>query len=284
KATRRACPEAIQIADRWHLLRNLSEALRNALEPHRRTMLQAAKVAQQNGFFETLNPVVVPADPVETLTVSHEKRHRRHDLYEQMRALVESGVSQSDVARQLGLSLRTVQRWIQAGAFPERTPRMFSNAVDKYAAYLDRRLLEGCRNVSQLWRELQQQGFRGQNSSVWHWLRQRRGHPPKTSKDIPMKSTLRVSSRQTAWQILKETPSAQPYLEELYRCSPEIARLAHLGREFFRIVRNRDLIAWPEWLEAARRTSLRGFVAGLMRDQEAVQAALSLQWPSRRSS
>jgi transposase len=268
KATRRACPEAIQIADRWHLLRNLSEALRNALEPHRRTMMQAAKTVHQNSSIEPLNSVVVPADPVETLAVGHDKRHRRHGLYNQMRVLVESGVSQSDAARQLGLTLRTVQRWIRAGAFPERTPRQFPNSIDKYAAYLDRRLLEGCRNVSQLWRELQQQGFRGLNSSVWHWLRQHRGHRPKTSEDVPMKSTLRVSSQQTAWQILKGTPSAQPYLEELYRCSPEIARLAHLAREFFRIVRNRDLISWPEWLEAARRTSLRGFVAGLMRDQK----------------
>ena len=215
KATRRARPEAIQIADRWHLLRNLSEALRNALEPHRRTMLQAAKAVQQSSFVETLNPVVVPADPVETLTVRHEKRHRRHGLYEQMRALVKSGVSQSDAARQLGLSLRTVQWWIRAGAFPERAPRQFPNSVDKYVAYLDRRLLEGCRNM---------------NSSVWHWLLQRRKHRPKTSEDARMKSSLRVSSQQTAWQILKGTPSAQPYLEELYRCSPEIARLAHLGR------------------------------------------------------
>jgi hypothetical protein len=98
-----------------------------------------------------------------------------------MRALVESGVSQSDAARQLGLSLRTVQRWIRAGAFPERTQRQFPNSVDKYAAYLDRRLLEGCRNVNQLWRELQQQGFRGQNSRVWHWLRQT---PWASSKDV----------------------------------------------------------------------------------------------------
>jgi transposase len=278
KATRRACPEAIQIADRWHLLRNLSEALRNALEPHRRTMMQAAKAIQQNSSIETLNPVVVPADPIETLTIKQKKRQRRHKLYEEMRSLMEGGVSQSDIARQLDLSLRTVQRWVRAGAFPERTPRMFPHSVDKYAAYLDRRLLEGCRNVSQLWRELQQKGFRGQNSSVWHWLRQRRGHRPKTSEDLPMKSTLRVSSQQTAWQILKKNPLAQPYLEELYRCSPEIARLAHLAREFFRIVRNRDLMAWPEWLEAARRTSLRGFVAGLTRDQEAVQAALSQPW------
>ena len=90
-----------------------------------------------------------------------------------MRALIETGVSQSDIARRLDLSLRTVQRWVRAGAFPERSPRVFSNSVDQYAAYLDRRLLEGCRNVRQLWRELKQQGFRGQHSSVWHWLRKR---------------------------------------------------------------------------------------------------------------
>lgn len=93
-----------------------------------------------------------------------------------------------------------------------------------------------------------------------------------------MKSTSRTSPQHTAWQILKGTPSAQTYLEELYRCSPEIARLAHLGREFFRIVRKRDLGAWPQWLEAARLSTLRGFVSGLTRDQEAVQAALSLPW------
>jgi transposase len=278
KATRRACPEAIQIADRWHLLRNLSEALRNALEPHRRTMMQAAKAIQRSSSLEILNPVAVPADPVQTFAVKHEKRQRRHDLYEQMRALMENGVSQSDIARQLDLSLRTVQRWNRAGAFPERTLRLFPNSVDKYAAYLDRRLLEGCRNVKQLWRELKQQGFRGQNSSVWHWLRQHRGHRPKTSTDDSLKSALRISPQQTAWQILKGTPSAQPYLEELYRCSPEIARLAHLGREFFRIVRTRDLTAWPKWLETARLTSLRGFASCLARDQDAVQAALSLPW------
>lgn len=93
-----------------------------------------------------------------------------------------------------------------------------------------------------------------------------------------MKSTLRTSHQHTAWQMLKGTPSAQAYLEELYRCSPEIAKLAHLGKEFFRIVRSRDLSAWPQWLEAARHSAPRGFVSGLMRDHNAVQAALSLPW------
>jgi transposase len=139
-------------------------------------------------------------------------------------------------------------------------------------------LLEGCRNVSQLWRELREQGFRGQYSNVWHWLRQNRGHGWKNSGDTPITSALHASPQRTAWQILKGTPSAQTYLEELYRCSPEITRLAHLGKEFFRIVRNRDFSAWPQRLEAAQYTALRGFASGLIRDHNAVEAALSLPW------
>jgi transposase len=77
---------------------------------------------------------------------------------------------------------------------------------------------------------------------------------------------------------LKGIPSAKPYLDELYRASPEVAQLAHLGKEFFRIVRTRDLAAWPEWLEAARHTALSRFVSGLTRDQDAVEAALHLPW------
>lgn len=45
-----------------------------------------------------------------------------------------------------------------------------------------------------------------------------------------------ASQRHTAWQIMKKTASAKPFLDELYRASPEIAQLAHLGKEFFRIM------------------------------------------------
>jgi transposase len=276
-ATRTAAPHAIQVADRWHLLRNLSEALRNALEPHRRIMTQAARTVQSSKSSETLDPHWV-STTVDALSIQNKSRDRRQRLYQQMTTLMESGVSQSDIARQLDVSLRTVQRWIRVGVFPERSPRMFPNAVDEHTAYLDRRLLEGCCNVSQLWRELKQQGFRGQHSSVWRWLRLHRGHGKKDKAVAPLKSTLRTSSQQTAWQILKGTSSARTYLDELYRGSPEIATLAHLGKEFFHIVRNRDLSALPQWLEAASNTSLHSFATSITRDRNAVQAALSLPW------
>ncbi len=276
KAARRAAPEAIQIADRWHLLSNLSEALRTALEPHRRVMTQAARACHAVDLREQLMTDQVMSTP--TSTAKQRNRERRHHLYKQVKALIDGGVSQSDAARQLGISLRTVQRWIQAGVFPERTPRCYPHSVDAYASYLDKRLLQGCRNVSQLWRELRQQGYRGQLSSVWHWLRKHQGHAKQDSLKNLVKPLVHASPRHTAWQILKDTASAKPYLDELYRASPEIAQLAHLGKEFFRIVRCRDLAAWPEWLEAAQHTGLSRFVSGITRDRDAVEAALHLPW------
>ena len=268
----------MQVTDRWHLLRNLSEALRNALEPHRRIMTQAARAIRSSKSSETFDAHGVSLTTADTLSIKDKARDRRQRLYQQMRALMESGVSQSDIARQLDLSLRTVQRWIRVGVFPERSPRLFPNAVDEHAAYLDRRILEGCRNVSRLWRELKQRGFHGQNSSVWSWLWQHRGHGRENKAGLIIKSTLRISPQQTAWQILKGVSSVQAYLDELFRCSPEIATLAHLSKEFFRIVRDRDLNAWPQWLEAASNTSLSSFATSLMHDRDAVQAALSLPW------
>jgi hypothetical protein len=46
--------------------------------------------------------------------------------------------------------------------------------------------------------------------------------------------------------------------------------------EFFHLVRSRDLAAWPQWFERAKHTALRGFASSLLRDQHAVEAALTL--------
>lgn len=43
--TARGAPDALQIADRWHLLRNASDALRGVLEHHHRDLRAAARMA-----------------------------------------------------------------------------------------------------------------------------------------------------------------------------------------------------------------------------------------------
>ena len=105
-------------------MRNLSDALRTVLEPHHRVLKQAAQRSIQ-GF-------IASAAPSSALSAKQQNRQRRYSLYEEMKALAGGGTSQSDIARQLDLSLRTVQRWTRAGVFPERTPRSYAHSVDAY--------------------------------------------------------------------------------------------------------------------------------------------------------
>ncbi len=274
QAARAAAPGAIQVADRWHLLRNLSEALKNALSPHHRLLAQAAR----SGTSEA--PAVVaaaqPSVPPWELRAQQRNRERRFSRYEEVRRLGQTGASHASIARQLDLDHRTVCKFLRAGTFPEaqRSPR--SGIVDPYADYLDQRLEQGHRNVSKLWRELREQGFTGQLNIVRRWLRCRRGYYPTSTAAAPRKAAPRISVRQIVWHILKETPAAQVYLQQIYQASPQISAISNLAMEFFRLIRQRDLPALTPWFEAAKTTALAGFASHLARDREAVEAALML--------
>ena len=81
-------------------------------------------------------------------------------------------------------------------------------------------------------------------NAVRYWLRQRRNCRTRAALP-PQRPTLRASPRQIVWFILKEAPSAKDMLEQVYRTSPEVGRLAQLIQSFFRMFRDRDLAALP---------------------------------------
>ena len=78
--------------------------------------------------------------------------------------------------------------------------------------------------------------------------------------------------------MLTEPDTVRSYLEQVYHDSPLIAATANAAREFERIVRNRDSAAWSGWLQSAQTTALASFASRLMRDLDAVFAALQTPW------
>jgi transposase len=184
------------------------------------------------------------------------------------------GMSQAAIPRTVSMDRRTVRRWMRSGVFPERKPLHRTSSIEEYGAYLDRRWHEGCHNATQLWREMRDLGFSGMGSVVRHWIQQHYGRKIRSRREpIPPKPPI-VSSRQLAWHILKPTESTKGYLDELFRLSPNIAITTTLAREFFRMVRRRDVSAWAKWRDSALHSRLASFARGLCRDEAAVQAAL----------
>jgi transposase len=275
-AIAKGAPGAAQVADRWHLLNNLFETLTRSLERHRSIWSQVSHERRRRSAAKTGAHVQLER-PTQALLRKQQRRERRLQRYEELRSLLDGGMNHSEAARQLGMPLRTVQRWVAYGTFPERKRRVFPSTVDQYGPHLEKRYREGCRQMKQLWQEVKQMGFGGQTSTVRAWLRRRFGTPKNSSQPL-VKRPEPVSPQQVAWLMLKADPSRHRYLRALYRTSPEVASLAQTARKLFEILRNHDAAAWPEWLDTAAQSPLAGFARQLRRDQDAITAALKLPW------
>jgi len=165
QAAAAAAPHAVQVADRWHLLHNLSEALISALVPHHRLLVEAAQAStSQPEAPATL--AVLPSDVTKPNSRTQKKqqhnRERRLASYQAVMEQMGKGVTQREIAQSSGLGIRTIRRWIRACGFPERKLVGRKSTVDQHSEYLEQRWNEGCHNATQLWHEIRTRGFSGQ--------------------------------------------------------------------------------------------------------------------------
>jgi transposase len=147
-AARQGAPQALQCADRFHLLKNLGEALEGLLAHH----LAAEHKRQAQATLHELAPVwqsqrATRSSP-KLEQLQQARREERLAHYEQVITLHKQGQSQQAIARQVGIGLRTVQRWLAVGTFPERKPREQASQLDPYLPYLFERWAEGCHNIA----------------------------------------------------------------------------------------------------------------------------------------
>ncbi|MBV9279855.1 MAG: ISL3 family transposase [Chloroflexi bacterium] len=299
QGAKEGAPEAEQVADRFHLLVNLREALERLASRKHGCLREAAEACSDRAAPVPPGPEEHPAPAGNPPTTRVEgeraaRRARRLERYETVRAMREQGVSINDIARQLGLGRHTVRRFLRAEAFPERArPAPRPGLLSPYEPYLRERWEAGCQNAQLLFEEIRDRGFTGSASYVRHYLARWRSEPSKPGRkgknatpSPPASPAIRpLSPRQASWLLVRPATSLdaedQAHVEELCRSSPEIATAYQLAQEFRRLVGDRDAAALEGWLAAAERSGVPeavGFAAGLRRDRRAVDAAVTLEW------
>ena len=306
---RQGAPDAIQIADRFHLLANVGETVERVLARKHVVLRQVATAVDQAQSAATPAPVDgVASDlaPVSARILTRDEQgkqaHRAARLarYEAVVALDKHGMSQVEIARQVGIGRKTVRRFLRAHTFPERAqPRRHPTMLDPYEPYLRERWTAGCHNALQLWREIQARGFPGAASLVrrvvadWRPTPGRRGPPRRTERTLagatpPRPAPMRVpSARQARWFLLHDDgrlrPDERRYRDELLRRDAEIQAARALALAFGELIRERNHGALAPWLSRAATSGLpefNGFAAVLERDRAAVEAALTHEWSS----
>src|SRR5258706_4827303 len=127
-AIKKGAPQALEVADRWHLGKNLAESLETLLARCRaeiRRALQGQTMPEQE--WAKTEPVLEeekrPARSRHEEQARLARRAQKLDRYEQVLELGDQGLTAASIGSLLGISGRTVQRWVAHGSVPEARPR-----------------------------------------------------------------------------------------------------------------------------------------------------------------
>ena len=281
-AARKGAPQAIQVSDRWHILKNLSQALQVLLTAH--LTVHRKKKTQEAGWREEAPGLTDRERRLSPQQAHIQNVHREDRLarYEQVMALAKQGMSQEVIARTVGVGHSTVSQWLRAGAFPERKPREQSSQIDSYRPYIQKRLSQGYHNLMGMYRELQAKGYQGSYASLHAQF-------AKPSSKVRAKQALSSplapvfpSARQATWLFLRRpedlTTEEQEMVVRLRQLHPELDLAYVLVQQFALMVRTRTgerLDAWLSTVASSPLVDLQSFAKSVSEDKEAIFAGLT---------
>jgi transposase len=300
RAATEAASQAQQVADRWHLLKNVREAVERLLDRHLLIITEALKPSDPDPGKAEPSPADEPSpalDPVAEETSSNSsrkeaalaKRRRRVERFQQIHELHRQGTPIRQIARDLVLSRKTVRRCLGHEKYPELAsrPRRLSG-MDEHREWVDARIAEGKINASELHRELAARGVRLSYGTVRRTLTNRLERAGKSrprvnaAKPKPMRPP---SPRQLSFDWVrrpeKRTVEAQARLDKIRTASPDLTTALDLADEFKSLIRKQSSGTLRDWLsraEASPCSEIRHFAEGIGQDESAVNAAITLSW------
>src|SRR5712692_1066177 len=278
-AASQGAPQAAQSADRFHLVKNLTEAVQKALVPCRAELQRELKRAE---------PADPPAGEASALCLATSDgqpysahQAERYERYQQVVALHEQGMKTKEIASRVGLGKRTIQRWLAQGEYVETNyHHPHRSRFDAYEAYAMRRWDEGCHNIQQLWREITAQGYPHSDRAL------RRHLEPLESKeqaDFPEASCLdHFSAKKAMWLFIRRITDLdgreREELISIRQASETAETLYLLVQQFFQMIRHLEgerLDAWCASVAESQIEALQRFATGLEQDKSAVLIGLT---------
>jgi transposase len=284
EGARTGAPQAIQVADRWHLWHNLAEHVEKTVAAHHRCVRDHYAAPGQAAAQQAPDPGQLAGQATTAHAENRARVVRARQRYEQVQALKAAGKNVTTVMRELRLAPGTARRYYRAASVDEvvaGTLTGWPSKLDDYKPYLHQRWNSGCTNISQLHREITAQGYRSSYATVYAYLRPFTGLAAPPAVPAPPKVR-----HITSW-ILRDPASLdddeQASLTSVRAQCPHLDALASQVTEFAKILtgrRGEQLDAWIAQAGAGDQQDLRSFITGLKRDYQAVLNGLTLPYSS----
>ena len=265
EAVAKALPDAIQVADRWHLMENASAAFLDAV----RKSMRAIRIA-------TGTPTITPELLTSAEKLRYESYLRREDTNAAIAKLARDGLSIKQIVRRLGHSRNLVRQTLRggrAGVFRTR-----QRSLDAYYLFLEGQWSGGCRSGAELWRRLQAQGFRGSLRAVGEWATRRRRSETASKQQLQ-----RIPSARTIAHLMTidrncMTKADAVVIAAIEAGVPSLIEARALVDQFHDMIRKKDEAKLDVWIANAKRSLVSSFATGVLKDRAAVRAAIIQPW------
>lgn len=292
-------PEAIQVADRFHLVKNLGDALKEVVDRQSWALPEPAPLPVSACEPEPASePDPAPAcPPAKRATRAEQKRvaaaERLERRYVEVQRLSASGMSVRQIRKATGLSRPTIQKYLDSVEVPIRAEhRRVPSIVDPFADYLEERWQSGCHNVQNLLAEIVQQGYTGSYSNLRRFLAPWRAELPKAPRKdrgrVQRKGdshTSKVTWKEVRWAVLcppeRLNAGQRQLLQDFLPMHPQLSLARDLVARFRNMLKEHDTAAFEAWLNDAAQSELAPFerlARTLGADRAAVLAGIELPW------
>ena len=281
EGSREGAPDAIQVADRFHLWQNLCDAVEKTVISCRADLRDPApepgdpeSAGAGAGVAAEAGPAAGPEPGAGRLAVRARERHAAvHDLLAQ-------GKTHTQICAMLGLSPKTVRKFTLAATPGQVTagPRPPSSGIDRFASYLRERWSQGCTDASVLHAEIAAQGYHGSQRSTRRYLQPLRA--ALTAPALPPPPpTVREVTRWITSHPAHLTADETAKLSQVKARSTRLNAAAAHVTEFAEMMTSRHGERLPAWITAVEQDDLphlHSFTRGIRHDQPAVTNGLTL--------
>jgi transposase len=308
QAASEAAPDAVQVADRWHLLKNVREMLERFFERHRGQIKAVAPalaqpLAPKEPAIETPQgeeakqeaETAVTAPPGEPTPKERQAQARatssaaRRERFQEARRRHADGESARLIAKEMGLSRGAVRRYLQQDHCPDWRPgQARPNRLDRYQGWIDEQVQQGRRNAVELHQELEQRGYDGGYDAVRRYLTRRLAVLGKVRKRANAATCRQVpapSARSLSYDLIrspeKRTAEQQARVNIVAGIDESFREALARAEELAAMLRKQSSLSLKEWLQKAEGSAIpevTSFAQGIRLDEAAVAAAITLEW------
>ncbi len=289
-------PQAKQVADRWHLLKNASEVFEKTISRNYAKLRKVLFPKDEEIFFteEEIANQIKAGEEAKTKLLQ-EIQNKKDELtpfyleklkvYEIVKELQAKGLTINQIRVQINRHFSMVSRCYRAEEFQKIKRGKGSHLLKPFIKYLKQRWDEGCQNAKQLYREIKEQGYNGSDVTVRRLTYQWKPSIINNIQFIKIAPPKLPSVKQMVWLLLKSegklADEEKELRQKIVENSEEIKQGLELLTKFRRMVREKKSDNYEEWQTEAENKALKeleNFAKGLRRDNEAVKNALSEKW------